>query len=649
MSRRQTARPTARPAARSSRLGRGVARTGLARAVGALVLAGVVVVGASSAGVAAPDQTSGQEITRYDVTADVGADGLTHVVVDFDFDFGDDPGHGPYLTLPRLQGVDDEHDREFRYTDVTAASPSGAPADLHTEDDGDWLVVRIGDEDVDDVDGVQTYTLTYTVDGLLNPANEQHSGDELYWNVIGTSWEIPLGDLTATVTGPADVEGAVCFAGPSGSTDACTSADASGPTATFTQDLLDRGEPFTTVTGWPAGTFPGVTPIIVDKPDPAAAWAPVSPWGAVGLVALVVGSLLVVRRVRRTGRDRAYLGLTPGLRPVAGQALPGQTGTGYRDKRAPVAVQFTPPADVRPGELGTLVDEKADPVDVTATLIDLAVRGYLRIEEVPRSNPKKKPKDWTLVSLRPADAALLDYERLLLEEIFSGRERVDLSDLKTTFASSMSKVQDHLYTQVTGAGWFRSNPKNVRTAWWVAGGAMAFAGFLLLIFVFAAGIEWPGFAWLPVALALVGIVVVVCGSHAPARTEDGTAVLAQALGFRTYLTTAEADQIRFEEGEDVFSRYLPYAIVFGVAERWARVFAELAAQGRAVAQPGWYAGYYDPLPGVFWASAFASSMDRFQTVATESLTAPTPGSSGSSGFSGGFSGGGVGGGGGGGW
>jgi hypothetical protein len=495
------------------------------------------------------------------------------------------------------------------------------------------------------VDGVQTYTLTYTVDGLLNPANEQHSGDELYWDVIGTAWEIPLGDVSATVTGPADVEGAVCFAGPTGSTDPCTSSDVVGPTATFTQDLLDPYEAFTTVTGWPAGTFPGVQPIIVDKPDPAAAWAPFSVGAALGLVVLVVGSLLVVRRVRRTGRDRAYLGLTPGLRPGTGQT----GGSGFRDRRTPIAVQFTPPADVRPGELGTLVDEKADPVDVTATLIDLAVRGYLRIEEVPRSNPKKKPKDWTLVSLRPADGSLLEYERVLLEEVFSGRDRVQLSDLKTTFAASMTKVQDGLYTQVTSTGWFRSNPKSVRTSWWIAGGALVFGAALLVVGVLAVGLEWPGIAWVPMALGVVGIVIAVCGSHAPARTEDGTAVLAQCLGFRTYLTTAEADQIRFEEGEDVFSRYLPYAIVFGVAERWARVFAELAAQGRAVAQPGWYGGYYDPLPGVFWASTFASSMDRFQSVATESLTAPTPGSSGSSGFSGGFSGGGVGGGGGGGW
>ena len=615
----------------------------LALAAGALGASGL-------AASAAPDQTRGREITRYDVTAVLTPDGVADVAIEFDFDFGDDPGHGPYLTLPTRQRYDDTQDRAFRYSGISVSSSTGAPAQLHQEEDGGVLTLRIGDEDVDDVSGVQTYRLTYRVDGLVNPANEQHSGDELYWNVIGNGWEIPLGDVTATVTGPADVEGAVCFAGPEGSENPCTSAEAQGETAVYTQDLLSRGEPFTTVTGWPAGTFPGVEPIIVERPDPAAVWNPVSPLGGFAALLAAGGAALAIRRVRRTGRDRAYLGLTPGLRPVSGQ----ETASGYRDRRAPVAVQFTPPANVRPGELGTLVDEKADPVDVTATLIDLAVRGYLRIEEVPRSDPRKKPKDWTLVALREPDAALLEYEALLMDEIFTGRPAVKLSELRTTFASSMAKVQDRLYDQVTRIGWFSANPKSVRGKWFAVGLIIlvvaGFATFLAIVVGDSdASSSFPGLALVPLALCIVAVVVMVCSRYAPARTADGTAVLAQALGFRTYLTTAEAEQIRFEEGEDVFSRYLPYAIVFGVAERWARLFAELAAQGRAVDQPGWYVGYYDPLPGMFWASGFAASMDRFQTVATESLTAPTPGSSGDSGFSGGFSGGGVGGGGGGGW
>ena len=132
----------------------------------------------------------------------------------------------------------------------------------------------------------------------------------------------------------------------------------------------------------------------------------------------------------------------------------------------------------------------------------------------------------------------------------------------------------------------------------------------------------------------------------PARTAAGTAVLTQAQGFRRYLETAEADQIRFEEGQDLFSRYLPYAIVFGVADRWAKVFDDLAKSGAAVSQPTWYVGH---MP--YWSYyALGASMNSFETTANSSLVS-TPASSGSSGFSagGGFSGGGGGGGGGGSW
>lgn len=613
----------------------------------ALGLMGLVAAAAPAAAIAPAqvgDQTSGREITRYDVTADLDADGTAHVTVDLDFDFGDDPGHGPYLSLVTRQRYDDSRDRQYRYDDITATSPSGAPAQVNREDDPYAIVLRIGDEDVDDVSGAQRYVVSYTVDGWVNPANAQHSGDELNWNVIGNGWEVPLSRLSLVVTGPAPAQGAVCFAGPHGSTTPCTSAEVDGRGARFTQDLLGYGDQWTAVTGWPGGTF-DTAPILGPRFEATAPINPAGPGGiAAGLVALG-GIGLAATRVRRVGRDQEYLGLTPGLRPAGRH----ETLVGPR-RRSAVSVQFTPPEGTRPGEIGTLVDERADPVDVTATLVDLAVRGYLRIEEVPRSDPRKKPKDWTLVQLREPDAELLGFERTLLDAVFAGRQQVKLSELRTTFAASMAKVQKDLYQHVTANRWFRANPSRVRNVWVASGIALVIAGGVLTAVLLGSQAQVKGVALIGVAVALVGIVVLALARAAPARTPDGTAVLAQALGFRRYLATAEANQLRFEEGQDVFSRYLPYAIVFGLADRWARIFAELAASGVTVAAPTWYTGYYQAGPGIFWASSFAGAMDRFESVATQSLSAPTPGSSGGSGFGGGgFSGGGVGGGGGGGW
>src|SRR5690625_3373840 len=141
-------------------------------------------------------------------------------------------------------------------------------------------------------------------------------------------------------------------------------------------------------------------------------------------------------------------------------------------------------------------------------------------------------------------------------------------------------------------------------------------------------------------------------SRAPQRTAKGYAYYVQAMGFKKYLETAEAGQLQFEAGEDIFSRYLPYAMVFGIVERWVALFTDLAAQGRWTTEPIWYTGV---ATGAFFSStesaAFASSLAGLESAASlAAMSGATPGASGGSSFSGGgFSGGGVGGGGGGSW
>ncbi|MEK8228461.1 DUF2207 domain-containing protein [Oerskovia sp. M15] len=214
-----------------------------------------------------------------------------------------------------------------------------------------------------------------------------------------------------------------------------------------------------------------------------------------------------------------------------------------------------------------MVDERADPHDVTATIVDLAVRGHLRIVEVEAPSKRGKGGDWRLDRIAGHEEELLGFERTLLDKIFASRGDVKLSDLKTTFAASMAQVQSELYEEVTRRGWFRANPQSVRSHWYLAGGALLVVGVGLAI---GLGVLFgPTWALVAVPLPVLGVLAFVLASRAPARTAEGTAVLAQTLGFRRYLETAEAGQLRFEEGEDIFSRYLPYAIVFGVADRWA--------------------------------------------------------------------------------
>ncbi len=621
---------------------------GSMRTFGALLAAAFLVLAPAAAASATtnPD-VPGREITRWDQTFALNADGSADVRLEIDFDFGNDPGHGPYLLLPTRQGYDDNYDRVYALSDISASSPTGAPAGVNLTEDRYYAELRVGDANIGNVSGVQTYVISYTVDRVMNATTAAETGgsavgDEFYWNAVGDRWVIPISQATVTVEAPVAVTDAQCFAGRQGVSDACSSTSASGNTATFTQDYLSPGQPFTVDVLYPSGSFQ-TAPNLTEHSDVKRAFTLNVGTGVATAGILGVGIFVLTRKLRTTAVDEQYAGQIPGLSPIDGAS--GESVR--RDYKAPVAVQFEPPPGMRPGQIGTLTDEKADPRDVTATLVDLAVRGYLRIDDLgeQKTGLFSKERDYQLVQLRPSDAALFPYEAMLLDALFTGRTEVAMSDLKTTFATSMQSVQKQLYRNVTSLGWFRGNPQSARGAWATAGLGLLLAGVLGTIWL----AQGTRLALLPLPLILLGAITLATTRNAPARTAKGTAALQQARGFELYISKAEANQLRFEEGEDLFSKYLPYAIAFGVADKWAKKFEELARQGKTLAEPTWYGGY---AYGTFWlySAGLGARMDNFASLADTAMSAPTPGSSGGSGFGGGgSSGGGGGGGGGGGW
>ncbi len=581
-----------------------------------------------------------EQITRYDVDLMVKPDGSMHVQETIAYDFGAAHKHGIERTIPVTFADNDKRDRFYPLSNIKVASPTNAPAQEKTLDgDGPVATIRIGDPGNGDVTGRQTYVINYDVGGVVNNFTDHQ---ELYWNAIGNKFDVPIDAGTVKVEGSAAVQKVACFEGSQGSTDTCEGTIGSDGVASFTADALSPRQGMTVVASFPVGTFPKAAPIFKERQTLARAFSltPVTGGGGLALLALLGGG--AVFTVSRRGRDERFLGLTPGLQPGYEQEHTVSRVPWLR--RDPIAVQFSPPEGMRPGQLGTLIDEHANVVDVTATIVDLAVRGFLRIEEVQQPGLFRSG-DWRLVELTAPAEPLHDYETKLYNSIFRDRAEVLLSDLKQTFKSDLESVQSMLYADVTKSGWFHGNPSSIRTRW------VAYGIFLTLV---GLGLTWAlavktSYGLLGVAVLISGIVLLVLAPRMPARTAKGTALLTQAKGFQLYLEKAEADQIRFEEGEDIFSRYLPYAIVFGVAERWAKVFAALAASGASVGVPSWYVGslYAN---GLFNYAAFGSSMDNFTTTTSGSIAAATPSSSGSSGFGGGgFSGGGGGGGGGGSW
>jgi uncharacterized membrane protein YgcG len=586
-------------------------------------------------------QAAGDEqIASYNVDLTLQRDGTLHVVEQIGYDFGSSSGkHGILREIPtEFNTSDADQIRVYPISNVKVSSPTGAPDDVKESDNGTDTELRIGDPD-QTVSGQQTYQIAYDVKGVLN-GFEDHQ--ELYWNAIGNEWNVPIAQAKVAVEGPAAIGKTACFRGQQGSTDTCQGTIGPNGAATFTTTGLESFQGMSVVTSFPVGTFTSTAPIIKERQTLARAFSvtPLSVGGFAAIFLALAGGAIAM--VTRRGRDEQYLGITPGLEPGYGQDATTRRVGWSRDV---VAVQFQPPKDMRPGELGTLIDEHANVIDVTATIVDLAVRGYLRIEEIPKEGWLGKT-DWRLVEVAPApQAPLLRYEEKLFNAIFEGRSEILMSELKQTFAADLAGVQSMLYEDVTENGWFRGNPSSVRAAWQFGAFAVVAAGI---------GLTWllatrTRYGLIGAAVALAGLVMLVLAPRMPARTPKGTALLAQAKGFELYLTKAEANQIRWEEGQDIFSRYLPFAIVFGVAERWARVFNELARSGANLATPTWYSGSSFE-HGVFNYLIFSSIMDDFTTTTSGSIAAATPSSSGSSGFGGGgFSGGGGGGGGGGSW
>jgi uncharacterized membrane protein YgcG len=307
------------------------------------------------------------------------------------------------------------------------------------------------------------------------------------------------------------------------------------------------------------------------------------------------------------------------------------------------AVESAPPDGIRPGQAGLLLHGAVRPLDVIATLVDLAVRGYLRIEELPERQDRWGP-DWRLVKLKDADHHLVGYERELFRGLFEQHGNggvVRLSKLKTKFYQRFQRVRSALYEDAMERRWFTHRPDTARS-WWTAGGVVV----TILGAVITALAVWLthlGLAAVPVLLA--GPVLVGGARWMPSRTPAGTELRRRLVGFRAYLKTAGAGAAGAARDPDQFSPYLPYAMVFGLTEQWARAFTLVGAPPLVP----WYG-----LHGPWSPDRFSTSIDDFAGRSAGTFTATPPsastsgGSGGGSGFSGGGSSGGGGGGGGGG-
>jgi uncharacterized membrane protein YgcG len=624
---------------------------------------------ASFSGVAMADDAF-DRMASFSADYVLDPDGGATVTETIDYRFGTSSGakHGIFRAITTKQAVDssngssDEDSYRYYALDLqSVTSPTGASTQTKVTDQGSATQIRIGDPNRFVEGSGQTYVLKYHLANVMNPFPD-HA--EFFYNVF-TADAIPKDSVKVTVTGPGGVTQVRCVRGSGGVTQDCDSAQA-GDKATFTVTNLLGNEDLTIATSFPRAGFGDLQPDIrtagsIVGSGQAKVLTSLALAGGIGLplvVAGVMGALVASR-----GRDEWYAGITPGLTPGPADAVaPGETPTApvvVKGRRPEIAVQFNPPPGVQPGLVGTIIDESADTVDVSATVMDLAVRGFMRIEEVQTGRTFSRT-DWKLVQLpAPAGQTLQPYEATVLDGIFGTNSEVLLSELKYKFASTLNLAIREMYDEVVRRGWFRKSPRRQRAVWQALGFVLIGVGIVSCFFLsfFTWGIDRTAGFPLPIPSGLVlglglvvaGLILRILGKRMAAKTAEGSAVYAQSLGFRKYLETAEAGQIRFEEASAIFSRFLPYAIVFGVADRWARTFQNVAeaaaAAGQPLVMPTWYLYNGAMFPDF---TGIADGAGSFATSAGGTFAATAPASSGSSGGSGfggggGFSGGGIGG------
>jgi hypothetical protein len=440
----------------------------------------------------------------------------------------------------RIKAGDDQ-DRVFSIRDVKVTGNGTAKVE------GDEFVMALGEG---------ATSVTYKVDGTVTDV-EGHQA--VRWQVA-SGWDTKIRSLRASFIAPDQPESIVCLAGALGTNSPCRSAlTDSSQVLRVVQDGLPQGQRIDLTVTLPGGTVGANARFDDIAAANAFALTTASGVGLGALVLLLIGGFVLLWLAR--GRDARALAADVG--PV--ELL--MTGAGGH-------VAFASPDGVLPGEVGTVVDERVDVADVTATVVDLAVRNYLSIREAGQD-------DWFLVRRNPPDSALTDYERAVYQALLGDAGEVSLSGSRGRV--DLTAVRDAMYTDVVSRDWFARRPDHDRSLWSMVGVLLAVVGAAATV-VLALTV---GHALLGLALVVGGLGLALGARMMPARTKRGSVLVQQVRGLLNYLRTTEASAIPPADREMVLSRSLPYAVVLGEVEGWVRRFTDLDTAA-------------DGTPGIYW-------------------------------------------------
>jgi len=577
-------------------------------------------------------------IKNFDVNINIQKDGTLLVTEKIVYDFGTNQRHGIFRNIPltsvngpklkiEVLGVKDESGKPYKYTiSIT----------------NNILKIKIGDPNIF-ITGSKTYIITYQVYNAIRTF-EDH--DELYWNVTGNEWPVAIQNANASITLP---DSSIynlkmdCFTGPYGSLQKNCIFNHSGTSVNYsTTQPLNANEGLTIVLGLPLGYINK----IYLPPSQKSFFTLALNFDSIfsfllSFFELIIFPFLAFFIVIMIFLKRLTWKTKP--KPVIPKELKGE----------PITVEYNPPDNLSPIDIGTILDRRIDLTDISSVIIDLAVRGYIKIRYIVKNIPFwPDKKDFEFIKLKDGTDLVHPADKIIFELLFNYRDNVKLSDLKeqrTSLQWYIERIKENTEQYLYYKGYFDQGAKykleRLKNYFSIAL-IILFAGLFISPIL-------PGrfkvtlnnlFSFLFVGIVIAIFVVTVKQSNK--LTPQGISALRKILGFREFLQLTEKDKLQLidapELQPEIFEKFLPYAMVLGVEDKWAKKF-----EGIYNTIPSWYE---DPTVTSFNSYLLTRDILSFNDSFNKVFNIPSTSSNFSSGFdSGGFSGGGSGGGGGGSW
>ncbi|OGZ27365.1 MAG: hypothetical protein A2427_03445 [Candidatus Nealsonbacteria bacterium RIFOXYC1_FULL_40_7] len=456
---------------------------------------------------------------------------------------------------------------------------------------------------------LKSWTIKYKVHGGLGFYKDY---DELYWNAVFGDRDVLVAKSEVKVFLPKDIPSfkVKLFVGPAGSVKQFETYSVFENSAVFSGNEIKPRESMTIVIWWPKG--------FIEKPF-------LYQNQMINLSALALGILipLVVFIIsysvwRKKGRDAKI--------------------------EKTIISQYDSP--LSPALSAVVARQNITAKDVLAIIVDLAVRGYLKIKEEEKGFSIFKHKEYSFERMERKDG-LLPFEEKILDSLFGGSPVVLATEIRRRFHIELPAIKKEIFKEVEKTSYFNGNIEKTRKKY----GFFYSKVFVLLVIIIFAFVFFSGFLKIPAdyfPIAIIAVISIAISSfigmafayYMPVLTKEGAEAKWHILGFKEYLNTAERFRIG-EETADTFSKLLPFAIVFGVEKQWAKRFSYLKYTNQNWFVPAQVYSGQGGSPSSF--SEFASSISNF----SNSVSSAFGSSSGGSGASGGSAGGGGGGGGGG--